>query len=211
MPAVKCPACGEQTVVKSALIVSGNAVECSHCEARFRVAGGEADRRGRLENLRSRRPTRNGAPSSHRSSMRFCAKRVLSAHGRARCSRSTAKVSSPVPVAICRCSPRRRNSRAVPAGPVFTSRSRMPSAPPRTEPSAYCGPKFIAAAVAAISVTSSTMGPSRPACATAWTGLRWCFIRRRHRRAEVYARQLLPARQLCPGLWTGAFSFKYLK
>jgi hypothetical protein len=29
--------------------------------------------------------------------------------------------------------------------------------------------------------------------------------------AELCSRQLLPARQMCPGPWTGAFSFKYLK
>ena len=35
------------------------------------------------------------------------------------------------------------------------------------------------------------------------TGLRDCM--------DGFARQLLPAGQLCPGPWTGAFSFKYLK
>ena len=54
----------------------------------------------------------------------------------------------------------------------------------RTAPSECCGPKCIAAAAAAISATSSTTGRSRPACATAWTALRWYFIRRHRRRAE---------------------------
>ena len=137
---------------------------------------------------------------------------------RARCSRSIARASSPAPAATCRCSPRRRNLKAAPAGRASTSRSRTPSARPKTAPSGCCAPKFIAAAAAAISVTSSTMGRSRPACATAWTALRCCFIRRASTcRSQpestslehAFARQLLPARQMCPGPWTGAFLFKH--
>ena len=51
---------------------------------------------------------------------------------RARCSRSIARASSPAPAATCRCSPRRPNLRAAPAGRVFISRSRTPSARPKT-------------------------------------------------------------------------------
>ena len=92
--------------------------------------------------------------------------------------RSIARASSPAPAATCRCSPRRPSSKAAPAGRASISRSRTPSARPKTAPSACCAPKSTAAAAAAISATSSTTGRSRPACATAWTALRWCFIRR---------------------------------
>src|SRR5216683_1482686 len=126
--------------------------------------------------------------------MRSCARKAPSGRDRARCSRSIARASSPVPAATCRCSPRKRNSRAVPAGRVFTSRWRTPSARPKTGLSGYCGPKFTAAAAAAISVTSSTMGRSRPDCATAWTATRWYFIRRRRRRADAYRSKTLFAR-----------------
>ena len=97
--------------------------------------------------------------------------------------------------------------------PSSTSRSRTPSARPKTASWGCCGPKFTAAVAAAISGTFSTTGRSRPACATAWTALRCCFIRPRRRRPDralafdafscapaspksaVRARQLLPARQ----------------
>ena len=58
---------------------------------------------------------------------------------------------------------------------------------------------------AATSATSSTMGQNRPACAIASTGLGWCSTQRGRRLRNGAARQLLPARQMCPGLWTGAF------
>jgi len=51
-------------------------------------------------------------------------------------------------------------------------------------------PRFTAVAAAVISVTSSTMGRSRPACATAWMALRWSSIRLRRRRPD---RRLRPA------------------
>ena len=91
---------------------------------------------------------------------------------------------SPAPVATCRCSPRRRNSRAAPAGRVFISRSRTPSARPKTGPTACCEPKSTAGAAADISVTSSTTGRNRPACATAWTASRWCFTPQHPRRPD---------------------------
>ena len=46
---------------------------------------------------------------------------------------------------------------------------------------------------------------SRPVCAIASTGLGWCFTRPGRRPRNGAARQLLPARQMCPGLRTGAF------
>ncbi len=104
--------------------------------------------------------------------------------------------SSPAPDATCRCSPRRRNSRAAPAGRVFISRSIMPSARRKTAPLGCCAPKSTAAAAAVISVTFSTMGRSRPACATAWTALRWYSIRRRRRRPD---RRLRPGNCCPPG------------
>ena len=162
----------------------------------------------RPRNSRSRRPTRNGAPSSRRSNIKSCATKAPSARGPARCSRNIAKASSPAPDATCRCSPRRRNSKAAPAGRASISRLKMPSARTKTEPWACCAPKFIAAAAAAISDTSSTTGRSPPACAIAWTVSRWCFTRRPPRQAEQWHRQLLPARQMCPGPRTGAFLFK---
>jgi hypothetical protein len=57
------------------------------------------------------------------------------------------------------------------------------------------------------SATSSTTVRSRLACAIAWTATRCNSMRRRPRRAEN-PRQLLPARQMCPGPRTGAFLFK---
>src|SRR4051794_28112241 len=143
--------------------------------------------------------------------MKFCANKAPSAQVRVRCSRNIARASSPAPVATCRCSPRRPNSRAAPVGQVSISRLKTRLARPRTVLSECCGPKSTAAAAVAISVTSSTMDRSRPGYATASTALHWCFARQRRQQAEAEPRQLLPARQLCPGLWTGAFSFKLLK
>src|SRR6266404_4674381 len=144
--------------------------------------------------------------------MKSCARRAPSARVRARCSRSIARASSPAPAATCRCSPRRRNSRAAPAGRVFISRSTMPSARPKTAPLGCCGLKFTAAAAAAISVTSLMTGRSRPACATAWTALRWSSIRPRRRRPDYGLRSAIVARSaIVPRSSDRGFSFKYLR
>src|SRR6266481_10214033 len=144
--------------------------------------------------------------------MRSCVSRALSARARARCSRSIARASLPAPAATCRCSLRRRNSKAAPAGRVSTSRSKTPSARPRTEPSECCAPKFTAAVAAAISVTSSTTGRSRPACATALTASRWYSVRLRHRRPDswIYRPAIVARPAIVPRSSDRGFLFKYL-
>src|SRR6266849_5851871 len=144
--------------------------------------------------------------------MRSCVSTAPSVRVRARCSRSIARASSPAPAATCRCSPRRRNSKAAPAGRVFTSRSKTPSAKPKTAPSGSCAPKFTAAVAAAISVTSSTTGRSRPACATALTASRWYSVRLRHRRPDswIYRPAIVARPAIVPRSSDRGFLFKYL-
>ena len=96
-----------------------------------------------------------------------CARVRPSAPSPAHCSMKSVVATSLVRVAISICSPRPRNSRAEPAGRASGRRSRGVLERPRTRASACCEPPFIAAGVAAISVTCSMMVPSRRACAIA--------------------------------------------
>ena len=75
--------------------------------------------------------------------------------------------TSPVRAAISIFFPRPRNLTAGLGGQASRLRSRMRSAQPRTDPSAWCGSPCIAAAVVAISVISSMMDRSRQACVIA--------------------------------------------
>ena len=84
-------------------------------------------------------------------------------------SREADAARSRVPAAGSRCSPRRRSSTAGPAGPASGRRSTTPSARKTTRRSEWFGRRSTAADAAAIRVTCSTTGRSRPDFATAST------------------------------------------
>lgn len=98
--------------------------------------------------------------------------RILRQHGTEHAgsspsTRSMAPVRTSARAATYRCIRRKPNTTAVPDGPVSGRPSKAPSAHPRTERCSLHGPKFIAAAAAAISATCSKTAPRQPASATA--------------------------------------------
>ncbi len=82
---------------------------------------------------------------------------------------------------------------AAPAGRASTGRSTMRSPPRMIVASACCAPKYTAAVAAGISATSSTTGPSPPACATAWMVWHWFSIRPRRRQPDGHFASLIGA------------------
>ena len=80
---------------------------------------------------------------------------------------------------------------------------------------AWCAPKCIAAAAAAIWATCSTTARSRPACAIASTGLAWASSRGGlgflSRKTPVLGGKSCPLGKFRPGLRTGAFHLSSLK
>ena len=76
---------------------------------------------------------------------------------------------------------------------------------------ACCVPKSTAAAAAAISATSSTMGRNRPVCATAWTVLPWCSTRRRRRPPDQFRPAIVARPAIVPRSLDRGFLFNRLK
>src|SRR5262249_5379563 len=120
---------------------------------------------------KSGRATANGEPSSLRRNTTCCGGAAPNPRARARSTTRSARARLPARVAILRCSPRRPNTTARPAGRASIGRCRTPSAPPPTTCCCCRAPRCIAGAAAGLWAKSSRTAPRPRGWATASTAV----------------------------------------